>query len=71
MNSDMENLIPLNIALLIVVILTFVMMTFWSRATRGEWPSRKKLGMFLLVCLGVWLCGNASYLYFHLRASVQ
>jgi len=58
------NFLAMNIVMLIVVLVVFCMMVLWALATRGRWPSRKRIGLTAGFCLLLWLFGNLSYVYF-------
>jgi hypothetical protein len=59
-----QNFLAMNIVMLVAVTLTFGMMVLWARATRGRWPSRRRIGLTAGFCLLLWLFGNLLYLYF-------
>jgi hypothetical protein len=61
-------LIPLNIFLFGVAVVTLAMMVLWSRATRGRWPTRRRFMVLSGICLVIWMTGNVFFLYFHFRA---
>lgn len=64
MTRELQNLLVLNVVLFGTALLTGVMMVLWARATRGRWPSHRRIQFTVGYCLLVWLFGNMAYFYF-------
>ena len=64
MNETAQNLLVLNIIGCALVSITLFMQIMWSRATRGVWPSRKKVMFLSGMNIFIWLSGNILYFYF-------
>jgi len=64
MSETTQTFLSLNIDLFVVATISFGLMIWWSRKTRGVWPHRRKIILQLGICIVFWLLGNLSYFYF-------
>jgi hypothetical protein len=64
MTEGVQNLLALNIVLFGAVAIGLALMVFWSRATTGVWPDRRKVILLSGVNLFIWVSANILYFYF-------
>ena len=69
-NSDdimLQNWIAVNIMILPAGFVSLLLCVSWSRAVRGNWPSKRKVFVLSMIILAVFVAANVGFLILSYR----